>query len=231
MENIIYRQNGSPSSSASFLTPNKLNANNRNNNNVKIFNSTVYSSANLSSSNITKLKFFSQNQNLNRRKSVSNQNLAILDLNSNYILNHHQQQQSNPSKIYLKSPQKNNNYHYHNHQSSGINYIKNINSSLTNLKLNLSKNQLNVSSNLLLRNFELEERDKIVVYTTSLQTVRLSYDKSKKLKKIMQNHCVRFEERDLNKNKEFQKELKYRLNINQVDVPHLFFNGKHIGVI
>ena len=76
----------------------------------------------------------------------------------------------------------------------------------------------------------MEERDKIVIYTTSLQIVRMSFDKSKKVKKILQNHCVRFEERDLNKNKESQRELKFRLNISQIDVPHLFFNGKHVGV-
>jgi glutaredoxin domain-containing cysteine-rich protein 1 len=80
------------------------------------------------------------------------------------------------------------------------------------------------------RNFELEERDRIVIYTTSLQIVRTSHDKSIKVKKILQNHCVRYEERDLNKNKESQRELKYRLGVDQVDVPHLFFNGKHVGV-
>lgn len=80
------------------------------------------------------------------------------------------------------------------------------------------------------RNYEEEEDQKIIIYTTSLQIVRLSYDKCKRVKKILQNHCVRYEERDLYKNKEYQRELKYRLNINQVDVPHIFFNGKHVGV-
>jgi glutaredoxin len=58
----------------------------------------------------------------------------------------------------------------------------------------------------------------------------MSYDKCKKVKKILQNHCVRYEEKDLYKNKEFQRELKYRLNLKQIDVPHVFFDGKHIGV-
>ncbi len=69
-----------------------------------------------------------------------------------------------------------------------------------------------------------------MVYTTSLQVVRLSFDKCTKAKKILQNHCVRYEERDLNKNKEYQRELKSRLSIDQVDVPHIFFDGKYVGV-
>ena len=80
------------------------------------------------------------------------------------------------------------------------------------------------------RNFEQEERGKIVIYTTSLQVVRQSFDKSKRVKKILQNHCVRYEERDLNKSKESQRELKYRLGLGQIDVPHVFFDGVHIGV-
>ena len=40
---------------------------------------------------------------------------------------------------------------------------------------------------------------------------------------------MRYEERDFHKNKEYQRELKYRLNLKQIDVPHIFFNGKHIG--
>lgn len=71
---------------------------------------------------------------------------------------------------------------------------------------------------------------KIVIYTTSLQVVRLSFDKCKRVKKILQNHCVRYEEKDLYKNKEYQRELKFRLNLKQVDVPHIFFDGKHVGV-
>ena len=58
----------------------------------------------------------------------------------------------------------------------------------------------------------------------------MSFDKCKKVKKILQNHCVRYEEKDLYKHKEFQRELKYRLNLKQIDVPHVFFDGKHIGV-
>ena len=49
-------------------------------------------------------------------------------------------------------------------------------------------------------------------------------------KKILQSHCVRYEEHDLYKSKEHQRELKYRLNLSVIDLPHVFFNGKHIGV-
>ena len=71
---------------------------------------------------------------------------------------------------------------------------------------------------------------KIVIYTTSLQVVRRSFEKCIRVKKILQNYCVRYEERDLNKNKENQLELKYRLNLSLIDVPHVFFNGKHVAV-
>jgi glutaredoxin len=76
----------------------------------------------------------------------------------------------------------------------------------------------------------LEERGKIVCYTTSMQVVRNSYEKSKRLKKMMLNYGVRYEEKDLYKHKHFQKELKYRMNQTDVNVPHVFFDGKYIGV-
>jgi glutaredoxin len=69
-----------------------------------------------------------------------------------------------------------------------------------------------------------------VIYTTSLQVVRISFDKCKRVKKILQNYCVRYEEKDLYKKKEYQKELKYRLNLEVIDLPHIFFNGVHIAV-
>ena len=75
----------------------------------------------------------------------------------------------------------------------------------------------------------MEEQQQIVIYTTSLQVVRLSYNKSKRVKKILQSHCVKYEERDLYKKKEYQHELQYRLNLSHIDLPHIFFNGKHIG--
>ncbi len=81
------------------------------------------------------------------------------------------------------------------------------------------------------RNYQVEEYQKIVIYTTTLQIVRLSYDKCKKVKKILQNYCVRYEEKDLYKHRAYQKELMYRLNLEKVDVPHIFFNGRHIAVI
>lgn len=83
--------------------------------------------------------------------------------------------------------------------------------------------------NLLARDYEREEYQKIVIYTTSLQVVRQAYDKCKRVKKILQSHCVKYEERDLYKKKEYQQELQFRLNLSQVDLPHIFFNGKYIG--
>lgn len=59
--------------------------------------------------------------------------------------------------------------------------------------------------------------------------VRLAYDKCKRVKKILQSHCVKYEERDLYKKKEYQHELQFRLDLDEVDLPHIFFNGKHIG--
>lgn len=84
--------------------------------------------------------------------------------------------------------------------------------------------------NLLKRDYEVEEQGKIVIYTTTLQVVRESNAKCKRVKKILQSYCVRYEERDLYKKKEYQRELKYRLNLNIIDIPYIFFNGKLIGV-
>lgn len=63
-----------------------------------------------------------------------------------------------------------------------------------------------------------------------MQIIRNSFENCQRVKKILLSHCVRYEEHDLFKCKEYQRELKYRLNIETINIPQVFFNGKHIGV-
>jgi len=49
------------------------------------------------------------------------------------------------------------------------------------------------------------------------------------VKKILQSHQVKYEERDLYKKKIYQHELQFRLNLIQIELPAMFYNGKYIG--
>lgn len=79
------------------------------------------------------------------------------------------------------------------------------------------------------RNYRQEEKGKIVVYTTSMTTVREAADRCKAVRHILQTHMVRYEEKDLFMSAENQKELRDRLGLSAIHVPQVFADGVHIG--
>ncbi|KAL5012302.1 hypothetical protein ScPMuIL_010853, partial [Solemya velum] len=79
------------------------------------------------------------------------------------------------------------------------------------------------------RAFRHKEKGKIIIYTTSMSVIRQTSDRCRVVKKILQNHMIRYEEKDLFMNKEHQKELVERLNTNRVILPQVFIDGIHLG--
>lgn len=63
-----------------------------------------------------------------------------------------------------------------------------------------------------------------------MSVIRQTSDRCRVVKKILQNHMIRYEEKDLFMNKEHQKELVERLNTNRVILPQVFIDGIHLGV-
>ncbi|KAJ8298004.1 hypothetical protein KUTeg_024535 [Tegillarca granosa] len=79
------------------------------------------------------------------------------------------------------------------------------------------------------KNYREIERGKIIVYTTTMTIMRKTCERCMIVRKILQNHMVRYEEKDLFMNKEFQKELKQRLNSNVPTLPQVFADGMRLG--
>ena len=70
-----------------------------------------------------------------------------------------------------------------------------------------------------------------MVYTTSMTVVRETYDRCKASRNILQNHMVRYEERDLYMSQELQRELRERLDTDHhILLPQIFIDGLHLGV-
>jgi len=69
-----------------------------------------------------------------------------------------------------------------------------------------------------------------VLYTTGVKVVRDTYDKCLRVKKILQTHMVRYEERDVSMSREDHRQLAERLGVTGVELPQVFADGLHIGV-
>lgn len=77
------------------------------------------------------------------------------------------------------------------------------------------------------------EEGKIIVYTTSIRTVRKTYDDCKYVLGVFHNLRVRIEERDIYINEFHHRELEERLdlkNVLKLPVPQIYINGQHVGV-
>lgn len=76
-----------------------------------------------------------------------------------------------------------------------------------------------------------EDVGKIVIFTTSMRIVRQTFDDCQLVRKIFQNHRVRYEEKDLFMNAEYHDELIARLGEGHpVTLPIIFIDGELIGV-
>ncbi|CAL1538218.1 unnamed protein product [Lymnaea stagnalis] len=84
----------------------------------------------------------------------------------------------------------------------------------------------------LARNYRLLEQGKIVMYATSMSVVRETSERCKVARSLLQNHMVRYEERDLYMSRDIQQELRDRLSqdgIQELRLPHVFADGIHLG--
>ncbi|CAG5118212.1 unnamed protein product, partial [Candidula unifasciata] len=82
------------------------------------------------------------------------------------------------------------------------------------------------------RNYRQLEHGRIVVYGTSMSVVRETSERCRSVRRLLQNHMVRYEERDLYMSREYQQELRQRLaneGISTLHLPHVFADGIHIG--
>ncbi|XP_054708766.1 uncharacterized protein LOC129218504 [Uloborus diversus] len=105
-------------------------------------------------------------------------------------------------------------------QGSGTFCLKNrVRSSIVSLLVQSASN----------RNYDQEEMGRIVFYTTSMGIVRTTYERCRKVRKILETLMVKFEERDVFMNRGFQQEVRERLGITRVIVPQVFVEGRHLG--
>ncbi|KAG8202016.1 hypothetical protein JTE90_010387 [Oedothorax gibbosus] len=79
------------------------------------------------------------------------------------------------------------------------------------------------------RNYDQEESGRIVFYTTSMGIVRTTFERCRKVRKILETLMVKFEERDVFMNRGFQQEVRERLAIGRVLLPQVFVEGRHLG--
>lgn len=70
----------------------------------------------------------------------------------------------------------------------------------------------------------------MVVYTTTMGIVRETYHRCLKVRQILRTHLVKFEEKDVFMSREVQKEMRERMNADEIAVPQVFVEGIHIGV-
>lgn len=81
-----------------------------------------------------------------------------------------------------------------------------------------------------MQNYRLVERGKVVLYTTSVMVIRETHERCLALKKILENHMIEFEERDVFLCRDFQRELMERLGQEHFDLPQIFVSGFNLGV-
>lgn len=82
-----------------------------------------------------------------------------------------------------------------------------------------------------LQNYNVLEKGKVVLYSTSLNVYRDNYYNCMEIRKILQNLMVQFSDYDLFINRDYHYELKERIGSDKAEkVPHLFVEGHYVGV-
>lgn len=76
------------------------------------------------------------------------------------------------------------------------------------------------------------EFGRIIIYTTSLRVVRTTFERCELVRKIFQNHRVKFEEKNIALNSDYGKELDERCRkVCEVpSLPVVFIDGHYLGV-
>ncbi|OXB63578.1 UNVERIFIED_CONTAM: hypothetical protein H355_003016, partial [Colinus virginianus] len=75
------------------------------------------------------------------------------------------------------------------------------------------------------------EFGRIVIYTTSLRVVRTTFERCELVRKIFQNHRVKFEEKNIALNSDYGKELDERCRrvCEAPSLPVVFIDGHYLG--
>ncbi|XP_069832261.1 glutaredoxin domain-containing cysteine-rich protein 1 [Dendropsophus ebraccatus] len=75
------------------------------------------------------------------------------------------------------------------------------------------------------------EYGRIVIYTTSLRVVRTTFERCEMVRKIFQNHRVKFEEKNIALNSEYGKEVDERCRrVSELpSLPVVFIDGHYLG--
>ncbi|XP_063315994.1 glutaredoxin domain-containing cysteine-rich protein 1 [Pelobates fuscus] len=75
------------------------------------------------------------------------------------------------------------------------------------------------------------EYGRIVIYTTSLRVVRTTFERCEMVRKIFQNHRVKFEEKNIALNGDYGKEVDERCRrVNETpSLPVVFIDGHYLG--
>ncbi|OQV20482.1 putative Glutaredoxin domain-containing cysteine-rich protein [Hypsibius exemplaris] len=80
------------------------------------------------------------------------------------------------------------------------------------------------------KNYQLLERGRVTLYTTSLAICRGPFFRCLEVRKVLQNLMIKFSDCDLYVNRDYQAELKERIGAENADrVPHLFVEGHYVG--
>lgn len=76
------------------------------------------------------------------------------------------------------------------------------------------------------------EYGRIVIYTTSLRVVRTTFERCELVRKIFQNHRVKFQEKNIALNSDYGKELDERCRkVGEIpSLPVVFIEGQYLGV-
>lgn len=82
----------------------------------------------------------------------------------------------------------------------------------------------------LFQNYKEKDAGKVVLYSTSMGIVRETYAKCANVKQILRTLLIKFDERDIFMSKEYQQDIKDRMQSQEVQVPQLFVDGQYIGV-
>ncbi|CAK7291343.1 Glutaredoxin domain-containing cysteine-rich protein 1 [Vulpes lagopus] len=77
------------------------------------------------------------------------------------------------------------------------------------------------------------EFDRVVIYTTCLRVVRTTFERCELVRKIFQNHRVKFEEKNIALNGDYGKELDERCRrVSEApSLPVVFIDGHYLGEI
>jgi glutaredoxin domain-containing cysteine-rich protein 1 len=82
----------------------------------------------------------------------------------------------------------------------------------------------------ILQTYSEKEQGRVVVYTTSMGVVRATFLRCQKVKQILRNLLVKFDERDCYMNRSIQNEIRNRLSNQMLALPQVFLEGQLLGV-